>query len=63
MYKVEEFTTGNLYELEDFLNKREKDNYSVVQILQNRMKKYVTKEVSVDVPHYIIIFKHYENLG
>lgn len=60
MYKIEELITGNLYELENFLNNKEKENYSVVNIIISKANKTVTPGVSIDIPKYIIIFKYHE---
>lgn len=58
MYKIEELITGNLHELENFLNNKEKENYSVIII--SKTNKMVTPGVSIDIPKYIIIFKYHE---
>lgn len=60
MYKIEELITGNLHELENFLNNKEKENYSVVNIIISKTNKMVTPGVSIDIPKYIIIFKYDE---
>ena len=60
MYKIEELITGNLHELENFLNNKEKENYSVVNIIISKTNKMVTPGVSIDIPKYIIIFKYHE---
>lgn len=62
MYKVEEFITEDLHKLEEFLNYRAKNNYSVVQIIKNNITKWVCPGVSIDVTSYTIIFKYNENL-